>query len=205
MLEELKLKKTSDTVFIIGGGNSILKYLPNPSILEGKDIICTNNAYLMYPNAMILFFMDKKWFLDHQAKVKETFKGTTITCDSHQKKFFFDNGVNYCFSRSEDNGISKIGDRLNGSNSGHMAINLAAIMGYKKIVLLGFDMNPTVPALHWHKGHVRPSNTERYKTHFLPGMKSIVPFQESLEFKIYNINKESFVTEFEFADLEQFL
>jgi hypothetical protein len=205
MIEELKLKKTSDTVFIIGGGSSLSKYLPDKTILEGKDIICTNNAYQLYPNAMILFFMDKVWFEKHDKTIKETFKGIPITCDSHLKKFFHDNGINYIFNRGPKNGLSENPDKLNGTNSGAMAINLAVLMGYKKIVLLGFDMNKDAKTLHWHPPHFRPSNTDRYATHFLPGMNSIAPFQEKFDFKIYNINKESAITCFEFAELEKFL
>lgn len=204
MIEDLKSKKTSDTVFIIGGGNSILKYLPDPSILFGKDIICTNNAYMLYPEAMILFFMDKKWFIEHEEKIKEKFKGITITADTYAKNFFFEKGVNYVFSRGADKGISTNPNTIYGTNSGHMAINIAVLMGYKKIVLLGFDMNPTATQLHYHSGHSRPSNTDRYRTHFLPGMKSVASAQESLGFKVYNINRDSCIKDFEFADLQTF-
>lgn len=205
MIDTLKLKKNSDTVFIIGGGPSILKYLPDTSVLLGKDIICTNNAYLLYPEAMILFFMDKYWFNNHEKKIKEVFQGTTVTCDNTQKKFFLENGVEHVFLRGENRGLSSALDKLNGCNSGHMSINLAALMGYKKIVLLGFDMNVQVEKSHYHDGHPRETKKDRYTTHFLPGMKSIAPLQEQFVIKIYNINRESAIRDFEFADLEQFL
>jgi len=40
-----------------------------------------------------------------------------------------------------------------GKNSGYQAVHLAAGCGAKKIVLLGFDMQPTSGEKHWHGSH----------------------------------------------------
>lgn len=41
-----------------------------------------------------------------------------------------------------------------GKNSGYQAINLAAGLGATRIVLLGFDLQKTGGAVHWHGSHV---------------------------------------------------
>ena len=204
MLETLKSRKTSDTVFLIGGGNSLNTLLPDPSVLDGKDIISINTAYRLFPKS-ILFFADQKWFHIHKENLKNTFKGTIVTASQKDRRFYVDNGLLFIFMRGPDNGISEVEDKLSGSNSGQMAINLAVLMGYKKIVLLGFDMDSRTHKVHWHDGHGVGTNVSRYDTVFIPGMKSIVPFQEKLDFKVYNINRQSVLKYFEFADLEQFL
>ncbi len=47
-----------------------------------------------------------------------------------------------------------------GGNSGHQAINLAYLMGAKKIILLGFDMQRTGGRTHFHGDHEGMSNPD---------------------------------------------
>lgn len=46
-----------------------------------------------------------------------------------------------------------------GGNSGHQAISMAAAFGARRILLLGFDMQPAASGQrHWHAEHPRPCN-----------------------------------------------
>jgi uncharacterized Rossmann fold enzyme len=56
-IEEFYIKakeriSNSDIVFIIGGGPSLKETLPDLSVLNNKNLIVTNNAYKLYPNAI---------------------------------------------------------------------------------------------------------------------------------------------------------
>lgn len=51
-----------NTIFIIGGGPSLKQTLPDLSILNGKNIITTNTAYKLYPEALICLFGDMYWW-----------------------------------------------------------------------------------------------------------------------------------------------
>jgi hypothetical protein len=205
MIEQIKLKKNSDTVFIIGGGSSLTKTLPNPSIIVDKDIIATNYAYDLFPNAMVLLFADKSWYVKHMLDIQNRFKGIIISSTNMDKEYYLTNKVDHVFFRGEDYKISEVCDKLNGGNSGHLAINLAMFMGYRKIVLIGFDMNDKVKQTHWHDKHNYSVVTSRYREVFIPAFSSITPYQVKFGCEIYNLNKESCITSFKFADLQDFI
>src|SRR3990172_3484431 len=118
MLESIKKRKTGDQVFIIGGGPSLKKYLPNPRILDGKDIICCNNGFELFPNALATAFMDVPWFTNNKERMKEVFKGTTIMANSHRRKEFMDE-IDIVMFRGPNKGISEAPDKVCGSNTGH--------------------------------------------------------------------------------------
>ena len=208
LTDRLKQKKTSDICFIIGGGPSLLKYLPDTSVLKNKDVIVTNNAYKLFPDAMVLHFADKAWYEWHTKPKHDflnKFSGTITTCALAQKGFW-DKSRIFCFFKGDTKGgISKDTDKLNGNNAGHQAINIAVHLGYKKIVLIGFDLDASNRKTHWHNEHERPTNVGNYEFSMIPGFEKIVPYQKELDFKIYNINKESKLKCFEFADLQEFI
>jgi hypothetical protein len=53
----------------------------------------------------------------------------------------------------EGRGLNRERPAINyGGNSGHQAVNLAYHIGCRRIVLLGFDMQPGAP-MHWHGNH----------------------------------------------------
>jgi len=204
----IKNKKTSDTVFIIGGGPSLLKYLPDTSILDKKDIICTNNAYKLFPNAMITHFADRAWYEWHikpKHDILNKFYGSITTCALSQRGFWTNTNVE-CFAKGDPKGgISKDIEKLNGNNAGNQAINLAVHMRYKTIVLLGFDLDASSKKTHWHSEHERPTNVGNYDNGMIPGFEKIPQFERELGFKVYNINKESKLRCFEFIDLNEIL
>lgn len=62
-------------------------------------------------------------------------------------------GLNYVPGVREA-GLSMQAGRIHhGRNSGHAAIGLAASWGASRIILLGFDMQRTAGAVHWHGDH----------------------------------------------------
>jgi len=206
LLESLRTKINSDTCFIIGGGPSLLKYLPDKTVLNGKCIITTNNAYHLFPNALAAHFADKTWWGWNKDKFLKQFNGPITTCQPWKKNDEFRNSRIITFINGDKKGgITTEKNKLNGCNAGHHAINLAVHLGFKKIVLIGFDMNMKDPKTHWHNEHLRPTNKDNWVGTMIPAMKQIVPYQEQLGFKVYNINPDSAIRCFTFAKLEDFL
>ena len=201
------IEKTSDTVFIIGGGDSTGQIIPDGSILDGKDVIVCNKSFQKVPSAKICLFADQRWFLQYVNELK-SFKGKLMACTTqYQKELFKFDMINHIFSRGTGKGLctNLNQNRLNGSNVGHMAINLAFLLGYKKIILIGFDMDDTAKKIHWHDEPPWGTNTAQYNKTFLPEMDTVPPYQELHDFKIYNLNPNSKVRCFDFAKLEDFL
>lgn len=209
-VEKLKLEKTSDTVFIIGGGSSLLKTLPDKDILEGKDIICCNTAYELYPNALLCHFMDERWYQWNKEDLLQKFKSNISTSSStinHQKKLSYDKtGISiFCRINSDKTrGIATEDLKIIGNNSLHQTINITYHLGYKSMIVLGMDCNPAAKTLHWHNKHKVQTNVDTYKS-MIKGFELISLQQEKLGFKVYNTNPESHVKCFEFRKLEEFL
>ena len=204
----IKSQNLGDTVFIIGGGPSLLKYLPDRGVLDGRPVIATNNAYTIFPNAIVSHFADRTWWMWHKDKLHTQFKGPITTCStssSHQNNDFNKWGITVFGQGERKGGISTVSGKLNGNNTGHQAINLAVNFGFQKIILLGFDMSPDSKTSHWHEGHKRPTNRGNYEGTMIPGMKQIVPFQEQLNFTVYNTNYESHLKCFAFTDIKEWI
>lgn len=205
LLDSLKTKINSDTCFIIGGGPSLLKYIPDKKVLVDKNIITTNNAYSLFPNALVAHFADKSWWGWNKEKFLPTFKNDITTCAHRKSEDYDKKRITIFLNGDKKGGISTDKNKLNGNNTGHQAINLAVHLGFKKIILVGFDMDPKARQSHWHNEHRRTTNTGNYEGTMIPGMKQIVPYQKELGFKVYNINKESNLKCFDFADIKEFL
>ena len=208
LVDHVRSQNLGDTVFIIGGGPSLMKYLPDRSLLDGKPVIATNNAYTLFPNAIVTHFADKVWWNWHHDKIFNLYKGPVSTCmhgSRENNKMFHDKGIAVFGFGDRSKDITTDKSKLNGNNCGHQAINLAVHFGFKNLVLFGFDMHPTNKQTHWHNDHQRPSNLDLYAGSMLPGMKSLVPWQDRLGFKIYNTNHESAITYFEYTDVNKWI
>lgn len=122
------------TVFVIGGGPSLLHYAVSP--LRGRNVIAVNNAYLIAPWAQYLFFHDSRWLDWHIEDVQSNFNGKIVTpctrdiiATVHKVRRDRKVAIN-----CTDHGV------LGGIDSGTMAVNLAFHLGASTIVLVGFDM-----------------------------------------------------------------
>lgn len=209
LLANLATRKRYDTCFIIGGGPSLTRIIPDHTVLNDYDLICTNDAYKLYPNAMLLHFADKVWWGWHtqlKHNVKDSFHGeiSTVTHARSHHLSHKETRVVAFTTGNKKGGINKDTNLLNGSCTGHQAINIAVHMGYKQIVLIGFDMKQERKT-HWHSYHERQVNTDNFKKMLLPPFEFIPAAEKEMEFKVYNLNRDSAITCFSFADLEDFI
>ena len=205
-------RKTEDTVFIIGGGPSVQTLLPDKSVLFDHDVICCNNAYKLFPDAMITHFADKVWWQWHNSdkhQFLDKFHGYITTAASIQKPQWSTTPQVTVFDKTENNhkkgGLSLKPNNLCGGNAGHQAINIAFHLGYKQVVLIGFDLNKDRNNTHWHNDHERKTNTDNFINTILPGFESLDRLSRENDFRIYNLNHKSALTGFEFADLKDFI
>ena len=130
--------------------------LPQPSIyspymsgIYKKHVIAVNAAYLIGNWMDIIFFGDCPWFLDNEENLA---KHTALKVTNHPKIVRPWVKLLKRDDRTESYGLHSSSDTVywNG-NSGAGAINLAALTGAKKIILVGFDMNIiNSDESHWH-------------------------------------------------------
>ena len=110
--------------------------------------------------------------------------------------------VNKKIVNHKDVQFAKEKNTLGGNNAGHQAINLAWHLGYKIMILLGFDCNTAADKTDWHNKHKRVSNKDNYTNTMIPGFKSLASVQKEYEFKVYNVNPKSAITCFEYISLQ---
>ena len=167
--------KKSHRVFIIGGGPSINSIqLDN---LKNEDTICVNAAVNFVPNPTYFITMDYSYF-DPKRKINtvddvikksqysyfilNTQNGNIkninnkITDVRHNFVYKdldkFDRVMPSLLRSDEKTGFGlDINNFSHGDNSGFCAIQLAILLGYEEIYLVGYDLDTSPDKTHFHK------------------------------------------------------
>ena len=178
-------------VFIIGGGSSLQGF--NFSRLKNKDTIAVNMSALDVPNPTYCITADSTIFRKVQEGYFKDVKTTWVLvtnpdhCTMKWQDGKFKNIKNgfvynlFCMNMVICNaGVEGIGfsfaDFKTGYNSGFCGLQLAVLLGYKKIYLLGFDLVSTSKC-HYHnryKGRkIDKKNLDKYYNNFVLALKEI--------------------------------
>jgi hypothetical protein len=99
-----------------------------------------NDGYILEPDADVLYAADSRWWHWHAAAVAATFKGRKFCPEEATCRRF---GLEHITVErrgglSTTPGVIRAG--VTAGNSGAQAINLAVLMGARRIVLVGMDM-----------------------------------------------------------------
>lgn len=138
-----------DVVVIIAGGPSLTR--EDVEMVENADvdIIGINNAYQITDKLDIHYGCDTKWWRVHYPH--------TYPCPKYSlKESERDKGIDGVqqMERGDRSGLSRKWPVIcTGGNSGYQAVNLAYLLGFKRIILLGYDMQYTNKKTHWHPDH----------------------------------------------------
>lgn len=190
---------TNEDVFIIGGGPSVAG-LPLEK-LHGKKVLAINNAVDLGPWEFG-YFMDFNWFVDHPELIR-SFRGDFITVAGQLKEHPWIKVV----KRGETQGFSKSPHEISPStNSGYGAINIAYLMGARRIFLLGYDMRRVGGHHNYHDNNPRanpdhpdaiPDNI--YEDDFIKRFERLVP-QLPPQLQIFNATPDSALKVFPIID-----
>ena len=133
------------TVYILGGGPS-LGHL-NLTPIHGEKVIGVNDAYIFGDWVDAIIFADRCWWDAHRHKLGE-YNGMKFTTEPECQ-----GDSDYLSLSRKLKGVNMMpGEIAHNKNTGAMAINLAAILGAKKIILLGFDMKHDADGKpNWHE------------------------------------------------------
>ncbi len=178
-------------IFIIGGGSSLQGF--NFSRLKNKDTIAVNMSALDVPNPTYCITADSTILRKIQEGYFKDIKTTwvLVTNPNHCTMKWQDgrfknikNGFIYnlfCVNMIIRNaGVEGIGfsfaDFKTGYNSGFCGFQLAVLLGYQKIYLLGFDLVSTSKC-HYHdryKGRkIKRETLNQYYRNFVIALKEI--------------------------------
>jgi hypothetical protein len=142
------------TAFIIAGGTSILEQ--DVGSLAGQRVIAVNSSYQVAPFADICFFADNRWWEAHRKREPiVNWSGRLVTCSRAAE------GDHLLRLRRDapPPGFA-VDNRAVASQwtSTQGAMNLAAHLGVKRIVLLGADMYRREDGVsHHHEAHPWPN------------------------------------------------
>jgi hypothetical protein len=191
-------KIEKDSVIIVGGGPSLLGF--DFKLLEGFDTIAVNKAieYVKNPTYFVTMdytFLSKTKFslqeINKKSKYSYFILNTTHSYIKEINGVYVDTRNNMKYTElcnftgvfkapyeSLPKGFSEnISSFTHGSNSGYSALQLALLLGYKNIYLLGFDMAFNTNT-HFHNGYKQSSdsfrkNISRYKDIFINSLKNV--------------------------------
>ena len=212
------LKRKKDIAYIIGGGPSVKNH-DIKSLSKDGDLIVINKAIEHVDKADFFITMDHS-FLKHKVdfKIIKAKAETTIfivnkvngNIIKNPDGFYYDKRfkIKYEYLKEMNHVIESsksidkrtgfgltFDDFANGENSGYCALQLAILLEYKEIYLLGFDLKVDGKVTHFHEGYKQnvmqfKKNIQKYRYHFIQSFKRLnVQYKN----KIKSASKESFL------------
>ena len=162
-------KPSKDICFVVGGGPSLSGF--DFSQLNGYDTIAINKSVEFIQNPTYFITTDYTYFEKGNLPIegiRQKCNYTYFVANMSHPYMTIENGlisdtrgIHYnnlykCNGVIESNTSEGLGDVMakfsSGNNSGHCGIQLALLLGYKKIYLLGFDLKETAHT-HFHQSY----------------------------------------------------
>jgi hypothetical protein len=190
-----------DTAFLLGGGPSLRGF--DASVLDGRRCIVVNNSWELVPDADVLFFADKKWWMKHGPAVKAGFRGKYIATISDAQ----DEALLH-LSHTRKPGLETDPTSVrHGGSGGYMSINVAFHFGVSRIVLLGYDLRTDGEHTHWHEGHGHAPGVQAHRLNkvMLPHFQKLVEPLAAAGVEVINATPGSALTCWPFRPLTEFL
>jgi hypothetical protein len=204
------------TAAILAGGPSL-----TPEQVEACRgrcrVIAVNNSYLAAPWADVLYFSDAQaptapremwhWWNHHRERpeyrafggLKVTLENPFVIAAEPETKSLYNVG---------ESGFPERRDALTtGKNSGYQAIVLAALLGARRIALLGYDMRCTGGKTHWHGGHAHRTHSgpNIYRDFMLPHFAGLAKALAARGVEVLNATPDSALTDFPMTSLKEAL
>ena len=172
---------------------------------EDCRVIAINNSYQLNRSADILYSCDAKWWKWHSNA--PDFRGVRIGLAWNKNINDWNPGWKdhdrsniLCLAGTGDTGLESDPQGLRtGSNSGYQAINLAVHLGAKRIILLGYDMQPVDGRHHFHGEH--PDGVPPPYDLFIEPFRSLVDPLKELKIDMINCTPSSALDCFPAANL----
>lgn len=183
---------------------------------DAVRVIAINDAYLVAPFADVLYYADEKWRKWQEAGIDRTFPWRRFTAAEVHAAFAGFHGqrcsigpnggprhadTEYLRSlRSEGLSVDPAG-LATGSNSGHQAVNIAALSGSKLVLLLGYDAKRDGTKRHVFGDH--PDKSEAPYDTMRRAMNGAANALKDLGVRVVNCTPGSAIDCFERGELDQ--
>lgn len=180
----------------IASGTSLtdhdITYVYNMRRQNKCKVLVVNNNYLKAPWADHLHFCDKQFWLWHESvpAFKTHLIPVMTTLSNELTGEMIERGVKV-LRMGAPGGLSTYSDTVStGGNSGYQAVNIAALYGAKRIILLGYDCKPGKDKVHWFGNHPAPTDPVVFKD-FLRHWETLPPVLEEQGIEIINCSRDT--------------
>lgn len=176
--------------------------------LHDKHVIGVNLSFMLGNWVSVLYFCDKSFYRVYRNQIN-SFRNLKVTCvNSIERKLLPTTRNIKRMKRDNKLGLSEKKDTICWNhNSGAAAINFAIHTGAKRILLLGFDMQPLGGRTHWHEGfqnYTKPTGDVVFER-FLKVFPQLAKDAKAKGIEILNVNKDSAIDVFKKVDLKDVL
>lgn len=187
------------TVYVLGGGPSLAN--TDVSRLRGQRVLAVNNAYHLGGWIEAMFYGDCRWLAEHVDGLGQFVGLKMTTCPNHDSILGRSLAI-HVLDRKRGDGIYHKPDGVFwNKSSGACAINIAATLGAKRIVLLGFDMRQIDGHNNWHADHPTKKDHNPY-ARFLAPFPAIARDLATLGIECVNATPGSALTVFPIVEPE---
>jgi hypothetical protein len=187
------------TVVVIGNGPSLSAFVP--AGVRGFPLIAINSACrwaapVATPDD-VLFFHDNSWNVNHPA-LADAWPGAIITSNRYAAARLAPRARRLDVTALTE--AVRIHPDAVHASSGHTAAALAAAMGARRVVLLGFDGAMRAGRSQWHDDYREPDDSV-YRERMVPGWRDLVPGLSRLGCEVVNATMGSAIDAAPFVPL----
>lgn len=187
-----------ETIACVASGPSLTQ--SDVDRLKGRvRVIVVNDNHRLAPWADLLYAADEAWWNEYQGV--PGFPGFKCTFSIPAAARW---GLIRLPGERTGQGLSHDPMRIfQGGNSGYAAINIAWLLGAKRILLLGYDMQDTLGQKHWFGDHPKSLRNGGQYGRWLPRFATIPATLKGVE--VLNCTRMSALNCFPRATLEEVL
>lgn len=176
--------------------------------IHDKHVIGTNLSFLLGNWISMLYFCDTTFYRRYYKEIAN-FHNLKVTCVNHIDRNLLPTTRNIKrMKRDNRTGLSKTLNTICWNyNTGAAAIDFAAHVGVKRILLLGFDMKPLNGKTHWHQGYegyLKPTRDIVFDR-FLKVFPKIAEDAKKEGIEILNVTEDSAIDLFKKVNLKDVL
>lgn len=195
MIPLTKLYET-DEVFIVAGGPSAEGFIW--SKLNDKFTIgCNKSAFVA--NTDVLFSVDTTFMGRFYKQMKDEYEGMICLAMRNYDAFANFQICDRQYIHHRNTSLSETHPNIYGLNTGHAAVNLALIEGFKTIHLIGCDMNVRG---HWHSGYSWSRQNHDVMKAWAENLNDAKSILDDNGVTLYNYSPHSAVTAYPHKSLE---
>lgn len=177
-----------ETAAIVASGPSLRKR-DLDAIKGAVRVIAVNRSWEVALFADVLYAADIQFWNAHEGVPR--FQRMRVTCN---RRAAYRWGLRLVETIRHD-GLSLDPHGIaSGSHSGYQALNLAVLLGAKRIMLMGFDMRVVGDRLHWHEDYPDKNPTDAKLAEWAKHYDTMVPTLSAAGVTVINCTPDSRIT-----------